>query len=206
MRRLAGILIMIFGTGIVLIGTVVMNRAVSEPEVEEKRGVVSFSVPTPPPKKEQRERPPQRREITKSEQPALAPLPNLGSNLSGIAVDMPDYQPQVINEVAESVLGEIDENVVMSEDLVDTKPVVRAGSLNYPERAKQREIEGKVVVSILIGVDGRVKNMKILEAAPPGVFEESVRTALPNWTFEPAKYEGRSVQVWATIPLEFSLN
>ena len=75
-----------------------------------------------------------------------------------------------------------------------------------PERAKQREIEGEVRVSVLVGRDGRVKRMKVLEASPPGVFEEVVLNTVGNWTFRPASYDGEPVESWVTIPIPFRLN
>lgn len=205
-RKIIVLLIMAAGSGIVFAGAVIMNRVTTEDEEKPAMTVVSFVVPPAPKKQEQRERPPQRREVRRSNQPALAPIPSLGSSLSGIAVEMPAYEPDALDSVSESLLGDIDDDIVMTEESVDTPPVIQRSSLNYPERAKQRQIEGKVVVSILIGSDGLVKKMKILEAAPPGVFEEAVKQSVPSWTFTPAKYQDRNVSIWATVTVPFKLN
>lgn len=205
-RKIIAVLIMLAGSGIVFTGTVVMNRVTAEEEEKETLTAVNFTVQPAPKKQEQRERPPERREIRRSNRPALAPIPSLGSNLSGIAVEMPGYEPDTLDSVSESLLGDIDDDIVMTEESVDTPPVVQRSPLTYPERAKQRQIEGKVVVSILIGSDGTVKKMKILEAAPPGVFEEAVRQSVPSWAFTPAKYQDRNVPIWATVTVPFKLN
>lgn len=195
---------MILGCVVVFGTLIVMNRGNPTREQEGATAVVDFSVATPPPQPQRQQPPPERRREVRTNQPALAPIPDVAGSLSSIQVEMPEYQPEGLDGASESLLGNLDD-VVMTEDSVDSKPVVRTSTLQYPERAKQREIEGRVVVSVLIGADGRVKNMKILEATPPGVFEEAVRSSVPQWTFEPAKYKGRSVQVWATVPLDFNL-
>ena len=205
-RKIITVLIMLAGSGIVFAGAVIMNRVTTEEEEKETMTAVNFTVQQTPKKREKPERPPQRREIRRSNRPALAPIPSLGSNLSGIAVEMPEYEPDTLDSVSESLLGDIDEDIVMTEESVDTPPVVQRSPLTYPERAKQRDIEGKVVISILIGSDGTVQKMKILEATPPGVFEEAVKQSVPSWSFTPAKYQGRNVPIWATVTVPFKLN
>lgn len=199
------LIIWFIGIALVFVGVPLLNRFEVVREKTESGAIVDFTVPASPPQPEKRERPPEQKRIIKSDQPALAPLPNVGGSLSGIVVEMPEYTPGGVTEVSESILGDLDKDIVMTEDSVDKKPVVRTRSLEYPERAKQRDIEGKVVVSVLIGTDGRVKNMKILESNPPGVFDEAVLRSVPRWTFDPAQYKNRSVKVWATIPIDFSL-
>jgi protein TonB len=182
-----------------------MNAPEAKPEDEETLTVVNFSVPPTPPRPESKPRPePERRRIRR-EAPALAPLPNLSGSLSSVQIEMPDYDPESLGTVSEDLLGDL-QDVVMTEDMVDQPPVVTRMPITYPERAKQREIEGRVVVSLQVNKEGRVTNTKILEATPPGVFEQAVRQAVQNWSFQPARYQGRPVQVWVNVPIPFRLN
>jgi protein TonB len=183
----------------------VMNQFSAEREGDEEQRVVTFTVPPPEPEPQQEPEPQPRREPRPTNRPALAPAPNLGASLGGIAVSTPEYAPEELGQVSESLLGDL-EDVAMTEDTVDQKPVINTRPISYPERARQRGIEGRVVVSALIGTNGRVQDFRILEASPPGVFEEAVRNAVPNWTFEPAQYNGEPVETWATIPIPFSPN
>ncbi|MFW5827602.1 MAG: energy transducer TonB, partial [Alkalispirochaeta sp.] len=166
---------------------------------------IDFTVPAPeevePPDPPERER-----EMSRSRDRApVAPAPSLGGNLSGIAVDVPGFEVEGLSDVRESLLGDLDD-VALTEDAVDTKPIPQSRPLEYPDRARQRRIEGRVVVSALIDADGNVRDVKILEADPPNVFDEAVLNSVPNWTFEPAKYRGEPVQTWAQIPIPFRLN
>lgn len=203
-KRIAGIIgITILGTAMVLGSLIVMNQFVDDPEDTERESVVSFSVPPPEPEPEPKPEQPQRRQPQRTNRRALAPPPNLGTSLSGISVALPEFQAQGVRQVSESLLGNLDD-VALTEDSVDQAPVVQNRPLTYPERAKQREIdEGRVVVSALIGTDGRVKELKVLDATH-AIFAEAVRNAVPNWTFRPATYQGRPVETWVRIPIPFS--
>lgn len=193
------------GFSTVVAALVFMNRPVDEPERDSRATTIDFSVPAPP-EVEPPEPPEQRQETVRNrDRASVAPAPSLGGNLSGIAVAVPDFQVQGLSDVRESLLGDLDD-VALTEDQVDTKPIPQSRPLEYPDRARQRRIEGRVVVSALIDVDGNVREVKILEADPPNVFETTVLNSVPNWTFEPAKYRGEPVQTWARIPIPFRLN
>lgn len=53
----------------------------------------------------------------------------------------------------------------------------------YPRRAKMRQQEGHVKLMFVIGEDGYVYNVKIVESTPEGVFEESALRAIKRWQF-----------------------
>lgn len=205
--RLAGILaITVLGSAIVLIGLVVMNRISHTPEADDVGPVVDFEVPPPPPPPPPQRREPPQRQQRRSNQPNLAPLPDLGSNLSGIQVELPGVSAQGFDSVADSLLGDLDD-VALTEDSVDDPPSFRNRVVpEYPERARQREIEGRVLVSVLVGVDGRVKAAQILESNPPGVFDDVVLAAVNQSSFAPASYRGSPVEAWVNIPFPFRLN
>lgn len=89
---------------------------------------------------------------------------------------------------------------------VDTPPkVLRRIPPAYPFSAKRRRITGKVVVRFLVDVEGKVDNVKVLEAAPKGVFEDSVLSAINKWRFSPGVLEGKPVATWVTAPFEFTM-
>lgn len=204
-RSLGIALITVVGSLTVFFAATFLNRIVQEPEPEEQLTVVDFTIPTKTETREKRERPQQRRNIEESDQPALAPLPNISGSLSGIQVALPGYDPKGIETVEESLLGNMSD-VVMDQNSVDSIPVLRSSPMTYPSRAKQREIEGSVTVAIHVGSDGRVMKMKILDSTPAGVFDETVMNAVPNWIFTPAKYQGQNVAVWVELPIPFRLN
>lgn len=56
---------------------------------------------------------------------------------------------------------------------------------DYPRRAQDMKIEGKVVVVYDIDQRGNVINIRIIEAKPSNIFNQSVRRAMGLWKYEP---------------------
>ena len=82
--------------------------------------------------------------------------------------------------------------------LVDIPPT-------YPQRAVAAGIEGKVVLRFTITADGRVDNLRVTEAEPPGVFDREARRAASRWRFSPRRENGQPVPREATKTLYFRL-
>jgi protein TonB len=70
----------------------------------------------------------------------------------------------------------------------DTIPLVRIEP-DYPMRARQRGIEGWVVVQFTITPAGTIKDARVVQAQPPGVFDEAAVRAVSRWKYNP-KIEG----------------
>lgn len=201
-------LITLAGSTFVFASMIIMNRDTPEPPRKDMSQIVSFTVappPTTPRPREQRQEELPRRAV-KSTRALVAPAPGGGANLSGITIAVPNFTAEGIGDISASLLGDLDD-VALTEDAVDEKPSPRSAPVPiYPDRAKQRSIEGRVLASALIGADGRVKTVAILESSPPGVFDAAVEAVLKNWVFEPARYKGQAVQTWVNIPFPFRLN
>lgn len=73
----------------------------------------------------------------------------------------------------------------------------------YPDAAREANIEGTVVVQALIGRDGLVKETKVVNSVPE--LDASAVAAVEQWTFTPAKNKGEPVAVWVAIPVQFTL-
>lgn len=85
-----------------------------------------------------------------------------------------------------------------------TLPLVSATGAVYPPDARDAGIEGYVVVRYDVDAEGRVRNARVVDAVPPGVFEESALQAVSRWRFRPpAETEGPVTGLESR--LEFSL-
>lgn len=106
----------------------------------------------------------------------------------------------------ENLLGKTG-NAVMTADLVDVppKPVTR-GSFKYPSAAKKNGVKGYVLLSVLVETDGSVNQVQVLESNPSGIFDAAALHGIRNWHFEPAKYKGETVRVWAKQKIRFDLS
>ena len=95
----------------------------------------------------------------------------------------------------------------MTEDSVDSAPVLTTRTrAPYPSRARSKGIEGYVTISMLVGADGRVSDVRVLEAQPMGVFDEAALGTVKGWQFSPATYEGRPVSIRVTQTVRFELS
>lgn len=95
---------------------------------------------------------------------------------------------------------------VIDENDADTPPIKRfTVPPEYPARARNAGVEGVVVARLLIGEDGRVEQVIILESPKNYGFEKAVTNALMRWKFEPAKLDNMPVRVWARQEIRFSL-
>jgi len=74
---------------------------------------------------------------------------------------------------------------------------------SYPELVRQAGIDGTVLVQVLVGKDGKVKQSVAVEGPEPLRAEavRAARTAL----FKPALQGTSPVEVWVQVPIVFSL-
>lgn len=77
---------------------------------------------------------------------------------------------------------------------------------NYPQRALASGIEGEVTLAFTISAEGRVENLRVTDAQPPGVFDREARRAALRWRFAPRRENGQAVAREATKTLYFRLD
>lgn len=87
----------------------------------------------------------------------------------------------------------------------DLEPeLLRMSDPVYPDPARAQGIQGVVLVRVLVGKDGNIKDMIIIQSVPAldDVAIEACRTAV----FKPGLCDGDPVAVWMVIPIEFKLH
>jgi protein TonB len=75
----------------------------------------------------------------------------------------------------------------------DVIPLVRINP-EYPRRAQSRGTEGWVQFEFTITPAGTVKDVKVIDAEPKGIFEEAATKAIMRWKYNPKVEEGRAVE------------
>jgi protein TonB len=76
----------------------------------------------------------------------------------------------------------------------------------YPRDAARAGLEGTVVLRILVDVDGRPLQVIVdRSSGHRSLDREAVRHVQQRWRFEPAMRDGRAVQAWGLVPIDFSL-
>jgi periplasmic protein TonB len=73
----------------------------------------------------------------------------------------------------------------------------------YPPLAREAQIEGVVKVMVLVGKDGRVKNVKVVESIPG--LDEAAKAAAMQAVFKPALWQKKPVAVWVSWKFNFGL-
>ncbi len=75
----------------------------------------------------------------------------------------------------------------------------------YPDSARRRGIEGYVKLAFTITADGKVENVRVIEASPENVFNREARRAAVRWRFAPRREGGQLVEREAVKTLQFRL-
>lgn len=80
-----------------------------------------------------------------------------------------------------------------------------ATHVHYAKDAKEKGIEGKVMVKFLVTPGGQIDSVTIARALYPSLDSEAVRVikAMPRW--KPARQNGKTVKCYYTLPVLFKL-
>ena len=65
----------------------------------------------------------------------------------------------------------------------------------YPRRAAARGIEGYVLLEFTVTKTGAVRDPKVLEAKPPGIFDRAALNASLKFKYKPKVVNGESIEV-----------
>jgi protein TonB len=77
----------------------------------------------------------------------------------------------------------------------------------YPELARVARLEGNVILQAIIHADGSVGDLEILRCNRPNMgFEDAASSAVAQWRYSPATQNGRPVEVYFTVFVEFKLH
>jgi len=74
----------------------------------------------------------------------------------------------------------------------------------YPKEAKQRHIQGTVVLQIVIGKDGRLRDLTPI-SGPIELYSAAIG-AVQQWRYTPFEKDGAPVAVQTTITVDFTLS
>ena len=77
--------------------------------------------------------------------------------------------------------------------------------IKYPAEAKQKGEQGRVVVSFIVGKDGKLRDFEVKRSVSPALDAEAIRVVkeMPAW--KPGKQRGKAVDCRFTLPVSFSL-
>lgn len=78
-------------------------------------------------------------------------------------------------------------------------------NIEYPETAKARGLQGRVILRFAIMANGKVDMINVIRGVDPELDNEAVRVVkmLNNW--KPGRQGGKNVNVWYSVPVTFQL-
>lgn len=156
--------------------------------VRLKRDITPDTKKREPPKREKPEQPPPPPDISMSKA-SLDPG-------EGVAAIMPDVNP------GDALAGGIAAGGGSDRDVV---PLVRIEP-DYPMRARQRRVEGWVVVEFTISKTGSVKNPVVSASHPSSIFDRAALQAVRKWKYNPKIEHGKAVErAGVKVTLEFKM-
>lgn len=77
-------------------------------------------------------------------------------------------------------------------------------AISYPRTARSAGIEGEVMVRVLVGKDGSVKEASVISGQ--SIFHSSAIEAVSSVQYEAAEYEGEPAPCYLVIPIKYRLN
>jgi protein TonB len=75
----------------------------------------------------------------------------------------------------------------------------------FPSKALSQRVAGSVTVEYIVDVNGDPRDVRIVEATPPGVFDKAATTAVKKWHYEPVVANGTPVEVPVRTSIRFEL-
>jgi TonB family protein len=116
--------------------------------------------------------------------------------LESIPAMEPDFNPSSDLEKIPNHKGLL--SVVSAGSTLTSVPPV------YPEGARSRRVSGIVVLSAVIGEDGRIHSLKAL-SSPEEDFTKAALTAVQQWTYKPYLVDGKPVEVDTVVTVNFEI-
>jgi len=75
----------------------------------------------------------------------------------------------------------------------------------YPDEARFNGWEGRVVLELLVGEDGRVAKVRVLQSSGRACLDQAAVTAARHWRYRPAQRNGVVTAVWVQRAVRFRL-
>ena len=203
-RLFASLVIGVLGTCGVIGLSLGMNSAVEKKQLEPVSVIEELSVSAKP-KTQTKARQKRAPTVRKAARSAPSPSPLLSANLAGLDFGLGDAGDAALAQATGALVGEMG-TAVMDEGEVEVAPTATERSPpSFPARARALGQAGWVTLSFVVDIDGSTQDVHVVEADPPGVFDDAALDAVKQWRFDPGQDEGAPVAVRVRQTLRFEL-
>lgn len=201
--KIAFIAALIFHLVLLIIHLPELTKAAA-PEPEKKKVYVVQQVRFKPP-------PPQKQQEIPKPKAKKVPIPDPTPD-EPEPIRTPDEIDQTVDLPETDIVFDIPEGPPPSEPEGpihvggDVKAPVKTYSPQpaYTEIARKARIQGVVIVQAIIDKQGNVTNVKVLKGLPMGLDQAAVES-IKTWKFQPATLNGKPVDVYYNLTVNFTL-
>ena len=79
-------------------------------------------------------------------------------------------------------------------------------NIKYPAEAKEKGVQGRVIVQMVVEKDGTITNAKVVRGVDPLLDAEALRVVNQSPKWKPGMQKGEAVRVKYTLPIMFRLS
>ena len=113
-------------------------------------------------------------------------------------------QPATTQAEVERAASVTPERVVALSPAAAESSLIHRVEPEYPEEARNRQVQGPVVLDIHIGQDGTVQDAKLVRGEP--LLVDAAMAAVKQWRFQPRLVDGTPAEMQTRITLNFRLS
>lgn len=201
--RIAFVAALIFHLGLLIVNLPELTKA-APPEPEKKKVYVVQQVrfKPPPPQKQQEIPKPKAKKVPIPDPTPDEPEPIRTPEEIEPTVDLPETD--IVFDIPEGPPPSEPEGPIHVGGDVQAPVKKYAPPPSYTEIARKARVQGVVIVQAIVDKQGQVQQVKVLKGLPMGLDKAAV-DAVNNWTFEPATLNGKPVDVYYNLTVNFTL-
>jgi protein TonB len=191
---------------LLLAGLLFMKSDIIHDKLEKRLTVVDLTPPPPPPSQQT---PPQAQPDIVAPRPPvrLVQAPKVATTpepLPTSAPSAPTAAPVVTPSPAPVVAAQpAPPSTVKVSDL--SARMISGSPPRYPMESRRKREEGTVVLSVVVGVDGRVANISVSRSSGHDRLDQAALSAVRKWRWQPFVDNGRAVEMKGMVDFPFKI-
>ncbi|MGD2070702.1 MAG: energy transducer TonB [Gemmatimonadota bacterium] len=76
--------------------------------------------------------------------------------------------------------------------------------IDYPLQLWDQDVEGETLLRVLVNDEGGVDSVEVVEPSGHPAFDSAAIAGARELRFQPARRDGKRIDVWARVPVHFS--
>ena len=108
-----------------------------------------------------------------------------------------------IDNSQETVIGQIDAPTLPAPSV---QVAYIYAPITYPNSLLRQRVEGTVMLKVLVDREGKPAKIELQKSSGNRELDRSALSQVTRWKFKPAVKDGKEVEVWAIVPVNFSID